>query len=637
MERTNVMSAERSPVVVAGMHRSGTSLVASVLSTLGVDMGSRLLPADAHNRRGYFEDEGFLSLNRRLLDAATLTGDEGHRDWGWTESERLDRGCLPQFIEPARALVAERAGAAGRWGWKDPRTTLLLDFWHGLLPEPAYVLVYRFPWEVADSMQRLGAEVFLRHPEYAYRIWTFYCRHLADFARRHRDRCLVVSSDALLDRPERFAELAEKRLGLAAPVANVREVVDRQLFRRLPPGDPLVALALATHDGCAELLAELDELADLPAAGLWSAAPVAARAAGVDGEARLAVVIPCFDHGEFLVEAVASVERSVEEPVELIIVDDGSRDPRTLATLDILRRAGYRVLDQENAGLATARNRGIEAARAPYVLPLDADNRLRPGFVGPALEILDADPEAGVVYGDRHDFGLRSGTVDVPPFDLDEILGANSIDACALVRKEAWRSCGGYDAAMPAPGWEDWDLWLGLAVRGWGFRHLPVAATDYRVRPGSMLSAFDEEEARLPVLRYLVAKHRELYRERLPGLVLSNQRAKTALFEEARRRERRDSEALEHESRTAALAAGLADSEARRRALCDERDTLVRERQALSEERDALRAERDRLDLELRSAARELESWRDRVAFMEGTRAWRWRRRVLAIRKLLRL
>jgi len=64
---------------------------------------------------------------------------------------------------------------------------------------------------------------------------------------------------------------------------------------------------------------------------------------------------------------------------------------------------------------------------------------------------------------------------------------------------------------------------------------------------------------------------------------------------------------------------------------------MVRERQVLSDERDALRAERDRRDLELRSTARELESWRDRVAFMEGTRAWRWRQRVLAVRKLFRL
>ena len=623
------MNLERSPLVVAGMHRSGTSLVASVLSALGVDMGGRLLPADANNPRGYFEDEAFLALNRRMLDAATLPGDGGHRDWGWTESESLDRGAFERFVEAARELVAERAGAVGRWGWKDPRTMLLLDFWHGLLPDPFYVLVYRFPWEVADSLQRLGADVFLRHPEYAYRIWAFYNRHLTDFARRHRDRCLVVSGDALLDRPEQFGELAADRLGLVALPAQVRRIVDRQLLRRLPREDPLVSLALATQDGCAALLAELDELADLPAADLWCRAPLAARAAGSDGEARLAVVIPCFDHGEFLVEAVASVERSVEEPVELIIVNDGSREPRTLAILDVLRRAGYRVDDQENAGLAAARNRGIEAAAAPYVIPLDADNRLRPGFVEPALGIMETDPEVGVVYGDRHDFGMRSGTVDVPPFDLDEMLGGNSIDACALVRKEAWRSCRGYDAAMPAPGWEDWDLWLGLAERGWRFHHLPIEAYDYRVRPGSMVAALDDERARLPVLRYLVDKHGELYRRRLPELVLSTQRARTALFEQARLRERRDAEVREHEAQLAALAAELAESGERRRALSAERD-------ALSAERDALRAEAEHRERERRAMARELESWRERVAFMEGTRAWRLRRLLLAIEKPFR-
>ena len=76
-----------SPLVVAGMHRSGTSLLASLLSTLSVDMGRNLLGPDAHNVRGYFEDVEFLTLQRRTLSECCASDDGGHPDWGWTERD----------------------------------------------------------------------------------------------------------------------------------------------------------------------------------------------------------------------------------------------------------------------------------------------------------------------------------------------------------------------------------------------------------------------------------------------------------------------------------------------------------------------------------------------------------------------
>ncbi|HSG39507.1 MAG TPA: glycosyltransferase [Thermoanaerobaculia bacterium] len=585
----------KSPIVVAGMHRSGTSLVASILSALGVDMGERMLEADRNNRRGYFEDLSFLDLNRRMLRAAARPDDGGHPDWGWTESETLDRRRFQEREAEASSLAGHRAGSGGLWGWKDPRTTLLLDFWDRLLGDAFYVLVYRFPWEVADSMQRLGADVFLRRPDYAWRIWAFYNRHLLDFHRRHRDRSLLVSTDALLRQPGRLPELLRDRLGLETSGAGAEDLLEEEIFHAPAADDPLIPLALAAHPACAALLRELDAQADLPAAGLWSDRPPAARPTPADG-GRVSVVIPCFDQGEFLIEAVASVERAVPEPCELIVVNDGSREPRTLEILEVLRRAGYRIGSQENAGLAAARNLGFELARAPYVVPLDADNRLRPGFVEEALQILDNDSGVGVVYGDRSDFGLRSEVVDVPPFKLDEILPFNFIDACAVVRKEVWRACGGYDAEMPEPGWEDWDLWIGAAGRGWKFHHLPVVAFDYRVRPGSMISAFDDEELRRRVLGYVIAKHRDLYWRRLPELLVAAQRSAALLHRVARDRERLRSEteaAAEHrellahaEALRAKIAADTALYQAEREARLRGEETIA----TLLAEIEALRA-----------------------------------------------
>lgn len=597
------MSLAGSPVVVAGMHRSGTSLVASILSALDVGMGEHLLGSDRNNPKGYFEDLEFLELSRRILLAATRPDDGGHPDWGWTETESLDGGRGNGFRQEAQGLIARRARSGSRWGWKDPRTTLLLDFWHPLLDDPFYVFVYRFPWEVADSMQRLGAEVFLCNPGYAYRIWAFYNRHLLDFHRRHRDRSLLVSTDALLRQPERFCELVAGRLGLRASGRPIEDLLDRHLFQRLDEDDPLPSLVTATHPECMSLLAELDGVADLSSAGLWHAAPLAGgRSAASDG-VRLSVVIPCFNHGEFLIEAVASVEHSIRVPYEQIIVNDGSSEPRTLEVLDILRRGGYQVIDQENSGLAAARNRGIEQARAPYILPLDADNRLRPGFIEPALEILDAHPEVGVVYGDRRDFGLRNVTVDVPPFDLDTLLPCNFIDACAILRKSLWSACGEYDSAMPAPGWEDWDLWIGAAGRGWQFRHLPGEAFDYRVRPQSMLTAFANEELRRRLSTYIIAKHRDLYWQRLPEILVRAQRSANDLFRLAREHE------LLHAEAGAALQAQAVELASKEK------------------EVGALQAEREQL-------YGELAAWSRRVAFMEGTWAWRLRQRIVDLKRV---
>ena len=598
-----VRPAPGAPIVVAGMHRSGTSLVASWIAAAGIGVGERLLPADAANPRGYFEDLDVVELNGRTLRAAVPADEPGHPDWGWTESERWDPAALAAHLPAARALAARRQARGIPWGFKDPRTAVLLDSWDEALTGSGtwlgarYFLVYRFPWEVADSMQRLGAAVFLDHPEYAYRIWAFYNRRLLDFRRRHRDRTLLVSADALVRAPGRLSPLLAERFGLDLPASAAEPLVDRGLFATFAADDPLPALVAAASPEVVELLAELDREADLPATGLWSTTSRRARPIPPPDDLPLSIVIPCYDMGELLLEAVASVERNVPEPYELIVVDDGSRQERTEAVLASLRRAGYTVLHEENAGLAAARNLGVAAARGRHVLPLDADNRLLPGFAAAALRVLDADSAVGVVYGGRVEFGARTQQVEVPEFDLDSLLRANFIDACAVFRREVWEQCGGYDAAMPAMGWEDWDLWIGAAERGWAFRRLPAMTFEYRVRPGSMASRLHTAEVGVPLRLYMIDKHRELYRQRLPQLLTAQHRTAEAETELAR-------VAATHDRLVAELSGA---------------------RQPLETELASVEAERDRL-------YGELDSWRRRVAFMEGTRAWRLRRWILKLR-----
>jgi hypothetical protein len=486
-------------------------------------MGRNLLPADASNRRGYFEDIEFLELQRKILSDC-CPDRSGHPDWGWTESEQLRRDRFREYLPQAEALIAARAGRPGHWGWKDPRTTLLLDFWDPLLEDARYVMVYRFPWDVADSMQRLGADIFLNHPEYAFRIWTFYNRHLQDFYATHSERCLLISMDVLVRQPGRLPDLMRRKLGLDVPEVGLEAVYEADLLTSLGGSDPLIDLVAGTSPPCIQLLGELDAVADLPGAELWQRRPVTSRLARAGAPASLepgpdlSVIIPCHDDGQFLIEAVASVERAAPERCEMIILNHGSQQPRTLEILDILKRSGYFVTDQPNSGLASARNAAIAAARGRYILALDADHRIRPEFPALARQVLDSRPEIGVVYGDRYDFGLRTGDQHVPDFDLDGMLRGNYIAACAVFRRQTWIDCGGYDATMTPL--EDWELWLNAAAHGWRFHHLPGVMFDYRVRPGSLISCIDDLEVLRPLLERVMTKHEALYRSRwIPHLV----------------------------------------------------------------------------------------------------------------------
>ncbi len=227
----------------------------------------------------------------------------------------------------------------------------------------------------------------------------------------------------------------------------------------------------------------------------------------------LSLIVPCHNDGEFLLEAVASVERVAPDAAELIIVNDGSTEARTIEVLDGMRAAGYRVIDQSPSGLPAARNRGIELARGRYVLPLDADNRICGGFAEQAIRYLDEHPEVGVVYGDRLEFGNREGRVRVPDFDLDRILAGNYIDACAIYRKSLWTDCGGYDAALTTL--EDWELWIAAAERGWRFHHLDAIAFEYRVRSDSLLWILTDPETWSRLLGRVMSKHAVLFLQAL--------------------------------------------------------------------------------------------------------------------------
>lgn len=222
---------------------------------------------------------------------------------------------------------------------------------------------------------------------------------------------------------------------------------------------------------------------------------------------RLSVVIPCFNDGEFIEEAIASIETCSDSVYEIIIVNDGSKDTSTLNILNKLRSKGYKVLDQQNRGCGAARNTGIRAAQGEYILPVDADCRIRPIYISRGIEILDRYPDVAVVYGNVEFFGEETGVREIPEFNLSSLVNHNYIDNCAVFRKSVWKECGYYDEKMPFFGFEDWDLWLSIAKRKYKFYHAQEVVFEYRVRPVSLSTAGRGEKKAKAMCKYIASKH----------------------------------------------------------------------------------------------------------------------------------
>ena len=206
------------------------------------------------------------------------------------------------------------------------------------------------------------------------------------------------------------------------------------------------------------------------------------------GRGKVSIIIPCYNHGVMLREALASVEETRNTNLlEVIIVDDGSSDTETTGILDEVAEADYRLVRQPNRGVGAARNVGVQLAKGEFILPLDSDNRLREVYLNEGVSLLKNNPGIGVVYADLEFFGERSGRWHVPNFDLVSLIRTNFIDACALYRKNLWEEVGGYDEQILLMGLEDWDFWLRVAFHGGTFVHLPRIGFDYRVRRDSMI------------------------------------------------------------------------------------------------------------------------------------------------------
>ena len=222
---------------------------------------------------------------------------------------------------------------------------------------------------------------------------------------------------------------------------------------------------------------------------------------------NISIVIPCYNDGEFLLEAIASVEQKSQIAHEIIVVNDGSTDPKTKEVLTKVEKKGHQVVHLTNGGPGRARNCGIAIARGQYILPLDADNRLRSNAMSCVMDTLDRDPSIDVVYGGVEFFGEKTGCEQAPPFDLRHLLLWNYIYVSSGFRRSTWERFGGFDEDRASQGFEDWDFWCRIACAGGNVQRTDEVLHEYRVRKNSFGAEVAAQRAlTLSILHHIRSK-----------------------------------------------------------------------------------------------------------------------------------
>lgn len=193
------------------------------------------------------------------------------------------------------------------------------------------------------------------------------------------------------------------------------------------------------------------------------------------GKPIVSIIIPCYNYGKFIQDAVNSAINQTLSDLEIIVVDGGSSEQNTLDIISDLNNNNIKVFFREGRHLVgDNRNYGIERSSGRYICCLDADDTISPTYLEKAVFILE-NYAYDCVSTSVQFFGAKSGCYGVIEYpNLDSLIEGNHVTTCAVFRKALWNEIGGYrdtgigDEHLP----EDWDFWIRIAAHGARFRNL---------------------------------------------------------------------------------------------------------------------------------------------------------------------
>ncbi len=214
MTLTNRADEKKSVYVVLGMSRTGTSAIARSLQAMGITLGSKLIAADSRNPKGFYEDKDVLyKINRGI---SRVIGNQWLRVDSLETRRLLESPRLQQFKSAAIQLVHDRLTSAMDWGFKDPRTDMLLPFWRVVLAEAGvderYIIAVRNPLATAYSTQKfIGIDISA-----GLLLWLQHMIAVVD-GTKGRKRT-IIAYETLMQSPQKQVERLHKHLSVPHPL-----------------------------------------------------------------------------------------------------------------------------------------------------------------------------------------------------------------------------------------------------------------------------------------------------------------------------------------------------------------------------------------------------------------------------------
>ncbi|MDT0676802.1 glycosyltransferase family 2 protein [Autumnicola musiva] len=225
-------------------------------------------------------------------------------------------------------------------------------------------------------------------------------------------------------------------------------------------------------------------------------------------EVLVSIIIPCYNDGKYIEQALQSALDQKYPYKEIIVVDDGS-DQKTKQVLEKLKPKMDIFLSQENRGVVAARNRAIDIAKGTYIMTLDADDYFDSSFLGKAVSVLDSNTEVGMVSCHANIIDQNKNKhIQIPNGeDFNKAIFRNNVYASLLFRKQCWKDVNGYDPNM-AMGFEDWEFNISVSKAGWNIMVIPEALFYYRVKKKSR--NYNAKKHQKELRSYVFYKHKDI-------------------------------------------------------------------------------------------------------------------------------
>ena len=226
----------------------------------------------------------------------------------------------------------------------------------------------------------------------------------------------------------------------------------------------------------------------------------------------VSVIMPCFNDGKYILDAVNSVINQTYTNWELIVVDDGSDDSETKEVLKSINNEKITIIYNKHSGVVKARNDGIAKAKGDYIVPLDADDIAESSLLEKYIRIIQSDHDIGIVYCLYEYFGMNHGIYKLPDYNIINMLISCCITNTSIFRKKDWALVGGYNSTMEL-GCEDYDFWLSILELGRKVVLVPEILLHYRDKGNTGRTKKIDVEKEKIISDMIINNHLSLYKD----------------------------------------------------------------------------------------------------------------------------